>query len=60
MQVGRPIPPRPVAAGEPLLTMRTIDSLLALGEWAFSYHTSVDFLLPQGNEPLLPSILVAF
>ena len=31
-QVGRPIPPRPIAAGEPLLTMRSIDSLTALGK----------------------------
>jgi len=32
-KVGHRIPPRPIVAGEPLLTMRTIESLVELGPW---------------------------
>jgi len=32
-KVGREIPPRPIVAGEPLLTMKSIESLIELGPW---------------------------
>ena len=46
-QVGRPIPPRPIAAGEPLLTMRSIDSLTALGK------TKAAFFFSQKTEEII-------
>ena len=33
LQLGRSVPPRPIVAGEPLLTMRCVSSLEELAPW---------------------------
>ena len=33
LQLGRSVPPRPIVAGEPLLTMRSVSSLEDLAPW---------------------------
>ena len=40
-QLGRSVPPRPIVAGEPLLTMRSISSLEELAPWLSTLSLSL-------------------
>ena len=40
-QLGRPVPPRPIVAGEPLLTMRSISGLEELAPWLSTLSLSL-------------------
>eukprot|EP00090_Calanus_glacialis_P040879 TRINITY_DN7157_c0_g1_i15.p1 TRINITY_DN7157_c0_g1~~TRINITY_DN7157_c0_g1_i15.p1 ORF type:complete len:885 (-),score=268.55 TRINITY_DN7157_c0_g1_i15:207-2777(-) len=51
-RLGREIPPRPIVAGEPLLTMRNISSLAELGPW----FSTLSFALTRQQTRSMPSV----
>eukprot|EP00091_Calanus_sinicus_P002609 TRINITY_DN12693_c0_g1_i1.p1 TRINITY_DN12693_c0_g1~~TRINITY_DN12693_c0_g1_i1.p1 ORF type:complete len:124 (-),score=27.16 TRINITY_DN12693_c0_g1_i1:70-441(-) len=51
-RLGREIPPRPIVAGEPLLTMRNISSLAELAPW----FSTLSFALTRQQTRSMPSV----